>query len=64
MFHRKSLSALTLVLALAAAPAFAEEQHHPAGSPPAATTAPQGMQGMGQGASGGMAGQGGMPAWG
>ena len=65
MSHRNSLSVLTLVLALAAAPAFAQEQHHPAGSPPAAATAPQGMQGMGQGAqAGGMAGQGGMPGMG
>ena len=61
MSHRNSLSVLTLVLALAAAPVFAEEQHHSAGSPPAAATAPQGMPGMGQGAqAGGMAGQGGM----
>lgn len=65
MSHRNSLSVLTLVLALAAAPAFAQEQHHPAGSPPAAATAPQGMQGMGQGAqAGGMAGQGGMQGMG
>lgn len=62
MSHRNSLSVLTLVLALAAAPVFAEEQHHSAGSPPAAAPAPQGMQGMGQGTqAGGMAGQGGMP---
>jgi hypothetical protein len=61
MSHRRSLSALTLVLALAAAPVFAEEQHHSAGTAPAATTAPQAMPGMGQGAqAGGMAGQGGM----
>lgn len=64
MSHRNSLSALTLILALTAAPVFAEEQHHSAGSPPAAATAPQAMPGMGQGTqAGGMAGmgQGGMP---
>lgn len=61
MSHRKSLTAFALVLALAAVPAFAEEQHHPAGSPPAAAAAPQAMPGMGQGSqTGGMAGQGGM----
>jgi hypothetical protein len=61
MFDRKALSAFTLMLALTAAPVFAEEQHHPAGSPPAAATAPQAIPGMGQGAqAGGMAGQGGM----
>ncbi|HEX2216210.1 MAG TPA: Spy/CpxP family protein refolding chaperone [Xanthobacteraceae bacterium] len=59
MFDRKALSAFTLMLALTAAPAFAEEQHHPAGSPPAAATAPQGMPGMGQGTQAGeMAGMG------
>lgn len=60
MSHRKALSALTLILALGAAPVFAQEQHHPAGSPPAAATTPQAMPGMGQGPQGGMAGQGGM----
>lgn len=59
MSHSKALKAFTLVLALAAAPAFAQEQHHSAGSPPAAATAPQGMPGMGQGGQpGGMAGMG------
>ena len=58
MFHCKALSALSLVLALSAAPAFADDKHHPAGSPPAATTAPQPMQGMGQGTQSGMAGMG------
>ena len=59
MSHCKPLSALTLILALAAAPVFAEEKHHPAGSPPPAATAPQGMQGMGQGSqAGGTAGMG------
>ncbi|MGE0279052.1 MAG: Spy/CpxP family protein refolding chaperone [Rhizobiaceae bacterium] len=62
MSHRKVLSALTLILALAAAPVLAEEQHHSAGAPPAATTA-QAMPGMGQGTQGGM-GQGGMQGMG
>jgi len=57
--HGKHLSALTLVLALSAAPVFAEEQHHSAGSAPAAATAPQAMPGMRQGTpAGGMAGMG------
>jgi hypothetical protein len=59
MSHRNALSAFTLVLALAATPAFAQGQHHPAGSAPAAATAPQGMPGMGQGGqANGMAGMG------
>lgn len=61
MCHCKLASALGLVLALSAAPAVADDKHHPAGSPPAATTAPQPMQGMGQGTQSGMAGQSGMP---
>lgn len=59
MFYRKPLSAFTLVLALAVAPAFADDQHHPAGAGQAATTAPQAMPGMGQAPQqGGMAGMG------
>ena len=50
MSHRKSLSVLTLVLALAAAPAFAEEQHHPAGIAPGRDNGAAGDAGMGQGA--------------
>ena len=63
MSHRKALSALTLILALTAAPVFAEEQHHSAGSPPAAVAAPQGMPGMAQGTQGDMGAMpmGGMP---
>jgi LTXXQ motif family protein len=54
MSHRAALSTLTVILALATAPVFAEEQHHSAGSAPAAATAPQAMAGMGQGTQGGM----------
>lgn len=59
MRHREFCTALALALALATAPAFAQqpehEQHHPAGTPPAASA-----PGMGAG----MGGPGGMPMMG
>ena len=56
MRHRGFCTSVALALALATAPAFAQqpehEQHHPAGTPPAASAA--GMPSAGMGGPGGM----------
>ena len=64
MLQLKSCASLAFVLALAAAPAFAEDsqhdQHHPAAAAPAAAPMPGGMPGGGMGAGMG-SGAAGMP---
>ncbi|MDO9619049.1 MAG: hypothetical protein Q7J43_15395 [Pseudomonas sp.] len=52
-FTYKSLTALALAGALLAAPAFAEEAHHPQGSDAPAAAAPAGPAGQGMGMMGG-----------